>query len=187
MWFTPSLIPTFFRGPKFGVPVIRQYFYMYCGAPYYWSDINVLARTETSLSSRSVMAIKKLTSFVSSNFWTWTRFVPTKPMRLSQSLSSLNILWTFSVNPRWSESTDPEFVDVGEVLDWALQLIAVVFLTALFSDGTPQVLCCPYQYSKGRLYLILLWRQHTVSRLSIVRSIQISGPNSYSCTLWRAC
>jgi len=34
--------------------------------------------------------------------------------------------WTFSVTPRWSESTDPEFVDVGEVLDWALQLIAAV-------------------------------------------------------------
>lgn len=33
--------------------------------------------------------------------------------------------WTFAVTPRWSESTDPEFVDVGEVLDWALQLISV--------------------------------------------------------------
>ena len=33
--------------------------------------------------------------------------------------------WTFSVSQRWSWSTEPEFVDIGEVLDWSLQLIAV--------------------------------------------------------------
>lgn len=33
--------------------------------------------------------------------------------------------WTFAVTPRWTDSTSPEFANIGEVLDWAVQLINV--------------------------------------------------------------
>jgi len=37
--------------------------------------------------------------------------------------------WTFAVMPRWSDSTYPEFVNIGEVLNWAVQIIgAIAFL-----------------------------------------------------------
>jgi len=32
-------------------------------------------------------------------------------------------VWTFAVTPRWTDSTSPEFTNIGEVCDWALQFI----------------------------------------------------------------
>ena len=34
-------------------------------------------------------------------------------------------VWTFAVTPRWTDSTSPEFTNIGEVCDWALQFIKV--------------------------------------------------------------
>jgi hypothetical protein len=34
-------------------------------------------------------------------------------------------VWTFAVTPHWTDSTSPEFTNIGEVCDWALQFIKV--------------------------------------------------------------
>ncbi|KAL6301931.1 kinase-like domain-containing protein [Sparassis latifolia] len=64
------------------------------------------------------------------------RYLNSDTVRTEQTTATVPIIefvehagWTFAVMPRWSDSTYPEFVNIGEVLDWAVQLInAVAFI-----------------------------------------------------------
>src|SRR5882762_1352498 len=62
------------------------------------------------------------------------------------------------LSSRWASSSSWQFcianTDPANVSCHSCH--SLIFLTALFSNGTPQVLRRPHQYSKGRLYLILL-------------------------------
>ena len=121
-----SLIPSIFRGPKSGVPVICECLEFTVD----WSDylISLLL-----FSKNRDVVIKPVSHGENkTNELRILEYLNSETLRADKTNATVPVIefiehsgWTFSVSQRWHWSTEPEFFDIGEVLDWSLQLIAV--------------------------------------------------------------